>query len=273
MRLARIAHPDGVGHAVLEDGTAHLVADPFTGTAAVREPVRTGRSVPLERARLLAPVEPRTVVGMAHNTGPEDRLLPPQSFLKAPRSVIGPDAAVPLPGGVGRVDGEAELAVVLAESPAGHTEETVHRAVFGWTVANDVTGRALQSADSLWTSAKSRAGFTPLGPWIETGPGPAAMADARVSLTVGGRRLRDASVAGLARSVTEILLHLGGHLPLGPGDVVLTGAPGECGELRPGEVVEAAVAGVGTLANPVVAASPDGSGTSGATPTLTGGRP
>jgi 2-keto-4-pentenoate hydratase/2-oxohepta-3-ene-1,7-dioic acid hydratase in catechol pathway len=269
MRLARIAHADGTDHAVLDGGTATLVCDPFTGPVADRDPVPLGRRLPLDRARLLAPVLPRTLLGMAHNTGPEDRARPPQAFLKAARSVIGPEDAVPLPDGLGRVDGEAELAVVLAEPLTGHTEDTVHRAVFGWTVANDVTARARQSADPLWTSAKSRTGFTPLGPWIETGPSLADMRDAAVRLSLDGRELPPASTAGLARNVTEILLHLGGYLPLGPGDVVLTGAPGAVGPLRPGGRVEATVAGVGTLGNPVVAmpaplgapvAGPDASG-------------
>lgn len=277
MRLARIAHPGGTDYAVLDGDTAHLVADPFAGRTA-RRPERTGRSVPLAEVRLLAPVAPRTVVGMAHNTGPEDRRKPPQAFLKAPRSVIGPGAAIPVPDAVGRVDAEAELAVVLAESPAGHTAHTVHRAVFGWTVADDVTARELQAADPLWTAAKSRTGFTPLGPWVETGYGIGDMADVGVRLTLDGRRLRGASTAHLARSVAEVLVYLGGFLPLGPGDVVLTGAPGETAELHPGGVAEAEVAGLGTLTNPVTAASPVREPPAvrepyAADPNLTGGRP
>ncbi|WP_051871581.1 fumarylacetoacetate hydrolase family protein [Streptomyces sclerotialus] len=254
MRIARIAHAGGTAHAVLDGDTADLVADPFAaggaaGGAAARAPVRLGRRLPLAEVRLLAPVEPRTVVGMARNTGPADRARPPQAFLKPARSVIGPEEPVYLPDGIGRVDAEAELAVVLADSPAGHTPDTVLRTVFGWAVANDITARDLQRDDPLWTSAKGRPGFTPLGPWIETElPAPD---DTEVSLALDGVPLRPASTRELARGVAEILCYLGGFLPLGPGDVVLTGAPGEYGPIGPGGRADATVAGIGTLTTPL----------------------
>ncbi|MBZ4019300.1 fumarylacetoacetate hydrolase family protein [Streptomyces purpurogeneiscleroticus] len=256
MRIARIAHAGGTAHAVLDGDTAEVIADPFgaggaAGGAAGRAPVRLGPRLPLAEVRLLAPVQPRTVVGMAHNTGPADRELPPQAFLKPARSVIGPDEPVYLADGIGRVDAEAELAVVLAASPAGHTPDTVLRTVFGWTVANDVTARDLQRNDPLWTSAKGHPGFTPLGPWIETALDDPD--DTEVALALDGVPLRPASTRELARGVAEILCYLGGFLPLGPGDVILTGAPGEYGPLRPGGHAAATITGIGTLTTPVPA--------------------
>ncbi|QNS07818.1 fumarylacetoacetate hydrolase family protein [Streptomyces xanthii] len=253
MRIARIAHAGGVHHAALEGDTARIVADPFGGAAAA---LSADRLVPLAEARLLAPVLPRTLVGMAHNTGLEDRRLPPQAFLKAPRSVIGPGEPVALPPGVGRVDAEAELAVVLAGSPEGHTLDTVLDCVFGCTVANDITARDLQRTDPLWTSAKGRRGFTPLGPWIETDLDALRPDDTEVALSLDGVPLPPASTRRLARGIAEILCHLGDYLPLGPGDVVLTGAPGAYGPLRPGGEVSASVAGIGTLTNPVTGSLP-----------------
>ncbi len=88
----------------------HPVPDPFrpgSATLAVAGPV------PGTDAVLLAPCEPRVVLGMAHNTGPADRLLPPQAFHKSPHSVIGPGRAVELDPDQDAVDGEAELAVVI----------------------------------------------------------------------------------------------------------------------------------------------------------------
>lgn len=249
MRIARIAHASGIDHALLEDGTAHLIADPFSAGGPRVRPL--GRRVPLGQARLLAPTQPRTVVGMAHNTGEEDRRLPPQAFLKPSRSVIGPHETVPLPPAAGHVDAEAELAVVLAAPLDGHTPATVHRAVFGYTLANDVTSRDLQDRDPLWTSAKGQAGFTPLGPWIETGLSPAQADDLELTLRVDDAPPSTASTAHLARGVAEILVHLAGYLPLGPGDVVLTGAPGRPLRLRPGGRARIDAEALGTLANPV----------------------
>ena len=250
MRLARIAHARGTDHALLEDGTAHLIADPFSTGGRIRP---LGGRVDLGAARLLAPTQPRTVVGMAHNTGEEDRRRPPQAFLKPARTVIGPEENVPLPEGAGHVEAEAELAVVLAESPAGHTADTLHRAVLGYTLADDVTSRDLQAEDPLWTSAKGQAGFTPLGPWIETDLSLRQADDVRLGLSVDGAT-GQGSTAHLARGVAEVLLHLAGYLPLGPGDVVLTGAPGPPLPLRPGCRVRISSDPIGTLAHRVARA-------------------
>lgn len=234
MRIARIEHPHGIDHAVLEADGYRLVEDVFADEIRCLD-----RRVPLTEARLLAPVEPRTVVGMAHNTGPGDRLLPPQAFLKPARSVIGPGDPVPVPAGLGPVHAEAELAVVVGSAGT----------VLGYTVANDVTARDLQAQDSLWTQAKGQRGFTPLGPWIETDLDPA---DAVVELAVDDAVAAPTGTDQLARSVAEVVAWVSGFLPLGPGDVILTGAPGASLPIRPGQQVTASVAGIGELVNPVV---------------------
>jgi 2-keto-4-pentenoate hydratase/2-oxohepta-3-ene-1,7-dioic acid hydratase in catechol pathway len=247
MRVARIAHPGGTDYAVVSADGLQLIEDPFaTGAGAHRFPAPPAAEAPRlvdpADARLLAPCAPRTVVGMAHNTGTADRELAPQAFLKPARSVIGPDEAILIPNGIGRVDGEAELAVVIGGDGQ----------VFGYTLANDVTARRLQGSDPLWTQAKGYPSFTPLGPWIETELDAVAV---ELTMIINGRELAGASNAGLARGVDEVLSYLHSFLPLGPGDVVLVGAPGEYGELRPGDTVEIRGAGLGVLSNPVVSAT------------------
>ncbi|OIJ25279.1 fumarylacetoacetate hydrolase family protein [Nocardioides luteus] len=234
MRIARIEHPDGIDHAVVEADGYRLVEDVFADEIRCLD-TRVG----FADARLLAPVEPRTVVGMAHNTGPGDRLLPPQAFLKPARSVIGPGDPVPVSADLGLVHAEAELAVVIGGSGA----------ILGYTVANDVTARDLQAQDSLWTQAKGQRGFTPLGPWIETDLDPAG---AVVGLEVGDAAAPPAGTDRLARGVAEVVAWVSGFLPLGPGDVILTGAPGASLPIRPGQQVTARVDGIGELVNPVV---------------------
>jgi 2-keto-4-pentenoate hydratase/2-oxohepta-3-ene-1,7-dioic acid hydratase in catechol pathway len=247
MRIARIVHRGRVSYAAVESQTLTLVEDPFT--------MRAGRlphaaRIGLDDVRLLAPVEPRTVVGMAHNTGPQDRELPPQAFLKPAGSVIGPGEVVGVPAGVGRVDAEGELAVVIGRTARDLTPDDALDSVLGYTVANDVTARDLQQTDPLWTSAKGYDGFTPLGPWIETDLDPD---DAVVQVAVNGRKLAAASTSHLARNVVEILVHVTSFLTLQPGDVVLTGAPGEYGPIVPGDDVSVTIDGLGTLTNRVVA--------------------
>ena len=237
MRIARIAHPGGVGFAVVEDDRYRLIENPFgTGPHDLRP--RPGAPLAADQVRLLAPVEPRTVVGMAHNTGPADRDLPPEAFLKPARSVIGPGDPIQVPSDIGRVDAEAELCAVIGADGQ----------VFGWTLANDVTARDLQRTDARWAQAKGYATFTPCGPWIETELDPETV---DVELVLDNSPLGSATNAGLARSVREVLHYLGTFLPLGAQDLVLLGAPGPYGPLTTGTTVTVRSRQLGSLTNPV----------------------
>ena len=90
--------------------------------------------------------------------------------------------------------------------------------------------------DHLWTEAKSRTGFTPLGPWIETDLDPG---DLRMSLIVNGREAATGTTADLARGVGQVLAFLSELVELRPGDVVLTGAPGTYAPITPGDTITA----------------------------------
>lgn len=125
--------------------------------------------------------------------------------------------------------------------------------MYGYTCANDVTDRAAQAADTLWTEAKSQDTFTPLGPWITTDLDPT---DTEVLLGDGNGDGPSAGTADLARGVVDVLVYLTSVMTLHPGDVVLTGAPGPSRRLRPGGRSHVTVPGIGTLTNPVTVESP-----------------
>jgi 2-keto-4-pentenoate hydratase/2-oxohepta-3-ene-1,7-dioic acid hydratase in catechol pathway len=255
MRVARISHPGGCSHATVEPDGYALIEDPFEtdsvlGASRVHH---TGVVVPLSAARLLAPVAPMAVVGMAHNTGPADRALSPQAFLKPVTTVTGPGGPIPLPTDIGLVEAEAELAIVIGRTSSQLTLDQVADHIFGVTIANDVTARNLQHSDPLWFAAKSGDGWTPLGPWIETGLSLAAIGELAEHLTVDGVDLPASSTANLARSVAECLVYVTSVMTLHPGDVLLTGAPGRTGAIRPGSGVSATIDGIGTLDNTVIA--------------------
>jgi 2-keto-4-pentenoate hydratase/2-oxohepta-3-ene-1,7-dioic acid hydratase in catechol pathway len=228
------------------DGTVDYqpVPDPFEPGPApiVSGPVSGGD------AELLAPCRPRVVIGMAHNTGSADRLLAPQAFHKSPHSVIGPGQHIELEPDQVAVDGEAELAVVIGRRSRNLTGDNALAAVYGYTCANDVTDRAAQGSDSLWTEAKSRDTFTPLGPWIRTDLDPA---DLPVQLGDDQQSGTPASTRGLARGVIDVLVYLSSIMTLHPGDVVLTGAPGRSLRLTPGGTSRVGIPGIGDLINPI----------------------
>ncbi|MDT2009383.1 fumarylacetoacetate hydrolase family protein [Rhodococcus opacus] len=223
------------------------IADPFDPDTMTT--IATSHPIPAEHATLLAPCRPRVILGMAHNTGPADRLLPPQAFHKSPHSVIAPGEAIALEAGQGDVDAEAEVAVVIGTPARNLTRENALAAVFGYTCANDVTDRAAQASDSLWTEAKSRDTYTPLGPWIRTDLDPTDLTIQLGDDTGLGPR---ASTAGLARGVVDVLIYLSSLMTLHPSDVVLVGAAGPSRRLRTGGISRIIVPAIGELTNPVV---------------------
>ncbi|MDN5570860.1 MAG: fumarylacetoacetate hydrolase family protein [Propionibacteriaceae bacterium] len=243
MRIARIATPTGP-QAVLAEGDRWLaIDDPFAD-----QPIPTGATWAQEDVRLLAPVEPRVVLGMLHNSGPADRALAPQAFLKSARTVVGPGAAIVVDPRRGQVMAECELALVVGRPCRNVSVADAPAFVWGWTIGNDVTAVDQTAADETRTQAKNGDGFTPLGPWVETD---LAALDVALTAAVDGVEAVASSTAALAWNPFEALSHLSGHLTLGPGDVILTGAPGTAFAITPGVEATCAVAGIGVLSNPV----------------------
>ena len=106
-------------------------------------------------------------------------------FLKATSSLIGPDDKIVLPKGVGRVDYEAELAVVIGKKGRNISESQAMEHVLGFTCLNDISARELQKTDGQWARAKSFDTFAPVGPWIADGLPPDKL---RVEATASTRR-------------------------------------------------------------------------------------
>jgi 2-keto-4-pentenoate hydratase/2-oxohepta-3-ene-1,7-dioic acid hydratase in catechol pathway len=230
-----------------------VTGSPFPGSAANAGSRHRGGWEPGARVdeasfRFLAPCVPANVLGMAHNTGRAGRDLPPQAFHKAATSVVGPGDAIELRTGVGRVEPEAELTVVVGSRARGLTPGTAGTAILGYTIGNDVSARDLQATDELWISAKSQDTFTPAGPWIVTD---LAAGDLRIGIRHNGVDLNPASSADLGWTVDEILAYLTSFMTLHPGDLVLTGFPAESAAIVPGDTVSCRIAGIGELTNPV----------------------
>ena len=234
-----------------------VVNSPYPGSpanagSAPRRGWETGDTVEEDSFIFLAPSVQANVLGMAHNTGQAGRDLPPQAFHKAATSVVGPGDAIELRPGVGRVDPEAELTIVIGSKVRGLTLGNARTAVLGFTIGNDVSARDLQQSDDLWISAKSQDTFTPAGPWIVTGLNGADLA---IGIRHNGTELKAASTADLGWGMDEILVYLTSFMTLHPGDLVLTGFPAECANLAAGDTVTCHIQGIGELTNPVVAVS------------------
>jgi 2-keto-4-pentenoate hydratase/2-oxohepta-3-ene-1,7-dioic acid hydratase in catechol pathway len=210
---------------------------------------------PLDKVRLLAPCQPSKVVAVGlnyrdhaaetHNVLPAEPLL----FLKPPTSMIGPDEVIVCPAMSQQVDYEAELAVVIGRRVCKISPEEANGYILGYTCANDVTARDIQSRERHNSRAKSFDTFCPLGPWIVTDLSPD---DLGIKCRVNGVLRQDSRTSQLVFGVPALVSFISQVMTLLPGDVVLTGTPAGIGPLAPGDVVEVEIEGVGLLRNPVV---------------------
>jgi 2-keto-4-pentenoate hydratase/2-oxohepta-3-ene-1,7-dioic acid hydratase in catechol pathway len=187
----------------------------------------------------------------------------PVVFAKFPSAVIGTGDPIHIDEELTkRVDWEVELAVVIGRTARRVEVSDALEYVFGYTVANDVSARDLQFGDGQWIRGKSLDGFCPLGPEIVTAdeiPDPQNLA---LRTTVNDEVVQDSSTSEMVFGVAELIAFCSRGFTLAPGDVLLTGTPWGCGEfmdpqrsLHPGDVVEVSIEGIGSLRNPVIAAS------------------
>ncbi|MBC7639951.1 MAG: fumarylacetoacetate hydrolase family protein [Rhodoferax sp.] len=258
MRIARYTTgQDPTYGIVTEDENGAMVIAEVQGDPLYQPIAYTGVQVPLDDARLLAPVIPRSkVVGIGKNyadhvaeMGGGQPPSEPLVFLKPNTSVVGPGDPIVLPRQSANVHYEGELAVVIGRICKDVPRERVPEVVFGYTCANDVTARDLQSSDAQWSRAKGFDTFCPLGPWIET---ELDHRDLALSTRVDGVTVQDSRTSLLIHDVVTLVSYVSSVFTLLPGDVILTGTPAGVGRIVAGQRVEVEIEGIGTLSNPVV---------------------
>nr|WP_241732299.1 fumarylacetoacetate hydrolase family protein [Galbitalea soli] len=175
--------------------------------------------------------------------------MPIQAFLKSTRTLAGPGDEVPYRRGIGTVNMEGELALVIGTRCRDLARETALDVVFGYTIANDVTSAGQVEVDEKFTQVKNGINYTPVGPWIETS---LATPDARaIVMHVNGVDTLESSTARLPSDLTDVLVYVTRWMELGPGDLVLTGAPATSVAVQPGDEVAITIDGLGTLVNTV----------------------
>jgi 2-keto-4-pentenoate hydratase/2-oxohepta-3-ene-1,7-dioic acid hydratase in catechol pathway len=183
----------------------------------------------------------------------------PLLFGKFANTLIGPGEAIVLPPEAAHVDAEAELAVEIGRPGRRIAEDDALDFVAGYRCANDVSARNLQFTDKQWTRAKGFDTLCPLGdqlvPLSELGDG----SGLRVQQRLNGDLLQDGNTAELVFGVRQLVAFASSAFTLEPGDLILTGTPPGLGylrepprPLRPGDVVEVEIDGIGILRNPVV---------------------
>lgn len=174
----------------------------------------------------------------------------PLIFLKPSSSLIGPGEAIVIPSGVGRVDYEGEIGVVIGRRARKVPEAEALEYVGAIVPVNDVTARDLQKKDSQWSRAKGFDTFCPVGE-----PVPLSQVDLdglAVVTRVNGEERQRAPVQQMVFSIPFLIQHISGIMTLEPGDLIATGTPEGIAPLSPGDRVEVELTGVGVVENPVV---------------------
>jgi 2-keto-4-pentenoate hydratase/2-oxohepta-3-ene-1,7-dioic acid hydratase in catechol pathway len=180
------------------------------------------------------------------NKMPDEPLL----FLKAPSAIVASGADIVLPGASQQVEHEGELGVVIGRIARNiPSDEDPLSYVLGYTCVNDVTARDLQRKDVQFTRGKSFDTFCPVGPWIETDVDPGNVV---VEARLKGEVKQKGNTADMAFPVPFLIRYISEIMTLYPGDLIATGTPAGVSRMKPGDIVEVEVAGIGVLRNQVV---------------------
>jgi acylpyruvate hydrolase len=246
---------------------AFLEAGDSALTRAQQAVAKSSSGQALSTVKLLAPVpRPGKIICIGLNYSDhaaESGLAVPEYpvvFSKYANTVIGQGEAIVLPKVSQQVDYEAELGFVIGRRARYVSESDALSYVGGYLPINDVSARDYQTRTSQWTMGKTFDTFAPMGPALVTADEISDPHDLDIRLTINGEVLQDSNTCKLIFGLPKLIVSLSEVMTLEPGDVVSTGTPPGVGMarkprrwLKPGDVVDVYVEGLGTLSNPVVA--------------------
>jgi 2-keto-4-pentenoate hydratase/2-oxohepta-3-ene-1,7-dioic acid hydratase in catechol pathway len=264
---------------ILNDWRAAQKLVRVTATAIAAKKMKRAR--PLPKPKLLAPVqypsalycaganyadhmqEMAAVQGIAPEPDPHTLGLKPWHFIKATRSMTGPDVRVKLPAYSQKVDWEAELTAVIGRPAKDVPLEKALDYVAGYTIANDLSARDFVKRANVpdtspfkfdWVSQKCFDAACPVGPWIVPASDIKDPQQLGIKLWVNDVLKQDSHTSKMIFNLAEQISHLSTRMTLHPGDLILTGTPAGVGMgrgefLKPGDVVKIWIEDVGTLTN------------------------
>lgn len=222
------------------------------------KPTRTNTSHALKEVKLLVPTKPSQVLAMAGNykSHLKEAEIPPkfqivQPFFKSPSCLVPNGADIVIPPGTNEVHFEAELVLVIGKTAKNVPENKALDYIFGVTCGNDVSARDWQKDDVQWWRAKGSDTFGPCGPYLVTGLNPD---DLRVQMRVNGETLQDQRTKDFIHNCAKQVSVVSHHITLHPGDLIFTGTPGKTSAIKPGDICEVEIEGIGVLKNNVAAA-------------------
>ena len=224
-------------------------------------------SLPLVKAPVFANVVNKTgklvCVGLnyrAHAAGIHMKLPEyPILFSKFDNALVPAGTDVTLPPWESSYDYEAELVIVMGKETWNVSPEEAMDHVFGYTCGNDFSLRDAQMRSGQWLIGKTLPGFGPCGPCIVTADEYDLAAPKRIRSYVNGQLRQDGSTADMIFCCAQIIRYASRYIKLCPGDLIFTGTPSgvalegqEKHWLKPGDVVDIDIEGIGRLTNRLV---------------------
>ncbi len=262
-----------------EGYSSHAVVELAKWVDGLDADTRAALSLPIESVQVLIPIgHPKKIFLLAGNYARHvaeggERVVSrretfPHVFLKPPTTTLThPGDPIVIPAmSPDHIDWECELGVVIGRACRDVDEEEALDYVAGYTIVNDVSDRRFALPDAIrtrerdpffrWLMGKWHDTFCPVGPCVLSADAVADPQALAIQLTVNGEVKQDATTAEMIFPVAAIVSFLSRFVTLEPGDIIATGTPSGVGAasdtyLKPGDVVRAAILGIGELENPV----------------------
>jgi 2-keto-4-pentenoate hydratase/2-oxohepta-3-ene-1,7-dioic acid hydratase in catechol pathway len=256
VRYLRFQKGDTVAYGVLEGERVRQLDGDLFGKWAKTETTHA-----LSDVKLLPPTQPTQVLALAGNYRSHLAGAPtpakfqiPQPFYKSPSCLIGHEESIVIPKDARDVHYEAELVIVIGKRCHKAPKDKALDYVFGVTAGNDVSERFWQNdekeGDVQWWRAKGADTFGPVGPYIAAD---IDYGNLELQLRLNGEMKQKDNTKQLIHDIPSTVSFVSQYITLQPGDLIFTGTPGTTTAMKPSDVVEVELEGVGVLRNHVVA--------------------
>lgn len=254
-KLVRYDRGGAISHGVLSNDGKSIA--PIAGSI-FKEPYVSPRIyLPVESVKLLSPIVPPKALAVGRNYrshAGENVPSRPEIFYKPITCLQNPGDPIVIPSDAKNVHFEGELVVVIGKPLRNASKEESAAAIFGITCGNDVSERDWQNGkdkDMQWWRAKGADTFGPMGLAIVRG---LDYANLMLTTRVNGAVKQQQSTKDLIFDCPTIVSFVSKYVALEQGDVIFTGTPGTTSAMKPGDVCEIEIEGIGILKNPVTAA-------------------
>ena len=260
MRFVRYQVDSAVSYGILEGEEIEVI----TGNPIIGPYEQTSQRRPLDSVKLLIPFDPGVFYAAGLNYADHVRVVDPILGIteanlptnahvgyRANNALIAQNEPIIKPkDSTERFQYEGELVVVIGKRAKNLSEDEALSCVFGYTIGNDVSERTWQANDGTLWRAKNSDTFKPMGPWIETD---VDLDKLQTIVRLNERVVSDFPTNNMIFGVAHYISAMTRYLTLYPGDMLWMGTDGATENMKPGDVVEIEISGIGKLSNPVVA--------------------